>query len=85
MLGREGELEAAGRSSGEPGFGFSGDVRRMIVKDQPDRGASRVGGIEQLEEFDELSAAVTVFDQGMNLAGESIPANRLSVPWRLYS
>ncbi len=44
----------------------------IVVKDQPDRGASRVGGIEQLEEFDELSAAVTVFDQGMNLAGEQI-------------
>ena len=37
----------------------------MIVEDQPDRGASRIGGIEQLKEFDELSAAVTAFDQGM--------------------
>ena len=31
VLGREGELEAADRSRGEPDFGFSGDVRGMIV------------------------------------------------------
>jgi hypothetical protein len=58
MLGREGELEAAGRSGGEPSSGFSGDVRGMIVEDQLDRGASRIGGIAKLEKFDELSAAV---------------------------
>jgi hypothetical protein len=32
----------------------------MIVEDQLDRGASRIGGIEELEEFDELSAAMAV-------------------------
>jgi hypothetical protein len=64
MLGREGELEAAGGSSGEPSCGFSGDVRGMIVEDQLDGGASRIGGIEKLEEFDELSAAVAVSDDG---------------------
>ena len=31
VLGREGELEAADRPGGEPDFGFSGDVRGMIV------------------------------------------------------
>ena len=58
----------------------------MIVEDQLDRGAGRIGGIEKLEEFDELAAAVALPDERVDLAGErSIPANRLSVPWRLYS
>ena len=52
VLGREGELEAAGRLSGEPSSGLSGDMRGMIVEDQLDRGASRIGGIEKLEELD---------------------------------
>jgi hypothetical protein len=63
MLGREGELEAAGWSSGEPGFGFSRDVRGMIVEDQLDRRACRIPGIEKLKEFDELPTAVAVSDQ----------------------
>jgi hypothetical protein len=54
----------------------------MIVEDQLDRGAGRIGGIEKLEEFDELSAAVAVSDEGTDLVGEQI---RLSAPWRLYS
>ena len=87
MRGRKGELEAASGSSGQPSSGFSGDVRGMIVEDQLDRGAGRIGRIKQLEELDELSAAVSVSDQGMDLAGEQIypGTNRLSVPWRLYS
>src|SRR5437870_13770001 len=72
VLGCERELEAAGRSSGEPSFGLSGDVRGMIVEDQLDRGAGRICCIEQLEELDELSAAVAVSDQSMHLAGEQI-------------
>ena len=44
----------------------------MIVEDQLDRGAGRVGSIKELEEFDELAAAVAVSDQGMNLPGEQI-------------
>ena len=42
VLGREGELEAAGRSRGEPSPGFLGDVRGMIVEDQLDGGAGRI-------------------------------------------
>ena len=72
MLGREGECEAARRLSSEPGFGFFGDMRRMVVEDQLDRRVGRVSGIEKLEEFDELAAAVAVFDQGVDLAGEQI-------------
>jgi Tripartite tricarboxylate transporter family receptor len=44
----------------------------MIVEDQPDRGSGRVGSVEKLEEFDELAAAVTILDQGVNLAGDEI-------------
>src|SRR5215813_8818984 len=72
MLGCEGELEAAGRLIGQPSLGLSRDVRRMIVEDQLDRGVGRIGGIEQLEELDELSAAMAVPDQGMDLPGEEI-------------
>src|SRR5664279_5992461 len=72
MLGREGELEAARRLSGEPSLGFSGDMRRMVIEDQLDRGVGRISGIEKLEEFDELAAAVTLLDQGMDFAGEQI-------------
>ena len=53
----------------------------MIVEDQLDRSAGRIGGIEKLEEFDELAAAVAISDERVDLAGEQInPANRLSVP-----
>src|SRR5450756_1736937 len=72
VFGREGELEAARRLSGEPSLGFSGDMRRMVVEDQLDRRTGRVSGIEKLEKFDELTAAVTLLDQGMDLPGEQI-------------
>src|ERR1700751_1488640 len=76
MLGREGEFEAAQWSCVEPGSGFFRDVSGMIVEDQLDRGAGRIGGIEQLEEFDELSTAMAVSDQGMDLATEQIDAGQ---------
>ena len=44
----------------------------MIVEDQLDRGAGRIGGIEKLEEFDELAAAVALPDERVDLAGEQI-------------
>src|ERR1700752_3251836 len=44
----------------------------MIVEDQLDRSRGRVSGIEKLEEFDELSAAMAIFDKGVDLAGEQI-------------
>ena len=67
MLGRERKVEAACRLCVEPGSGFPRDVCGMIVEDQLDRGAGRVGGIEKLEEFDELAAAVAM---------RSIPSSR---------
>ena len=44
----------------------------MVVQDQLDRRTGRVSGIKKLEEFDKLAAAVAVFDQGVDLAGEQI-------------
>jgi hypothetical protein len=68
LFGREGELEAASRSSGEPLGGLSGDARRMIVEDQFDRRSRRIGAIEKLEKFGELATAVAVSDEGVDLA-----------------
>src|SRR5258708_20445223 len=70
MLGREGKLEASRRSSVEPGSCFSRYVRRMIIEDQLDGGAGRISGVETLEEFDELPAAVAVSDQRVDLPGK---------------
>jgi hypothetical protein len=72
VLGGESELEAASRPSGEPSVRLLGNVRGMIVENQFDRGAGRIGGIEKLEEFDELPAAVAISDEGMDLPGEQI-------------
>lgn len=44
----------------------------MIVEDQLDRGPGRIGGIEKLEEFDELAAAVAVFNKRLDLPGQLI-------------
>ena len=58
VLGRENEFEAVRGLIGEPGSGLFGDVRGMIVEDQLDRGAGRIGGVEKLEKFDELAKSV---------------------------
>ena len=72
MLGCESEFEAADRLIGEPSLGLLGDVRGMIVEDQLDRGVGRIGSVEQLEEFDEFATAMTIPDQGMNLATDIV-------------
>ena len=48
------------------------NVCGMIVENQLDGGAGRMSGIKKLEEFNKLSATVTVSDQGMNLSGEQV-------------
>ena len=48
----------------------------MIVEDQLDRGVGRIGGVEKLEELDELAAAMAIPDQGMDLAGDEIDAGQ---------
>ena len=76
MLGSEGEFEASNRSRGEPSSGFSRYVGGMIIEDQLDRGAGRISGVETLEEFDELSAAVAVSDERMNLPGKQVDSGQ---------
>ena len=76
VLGREGEFEAARGLIGEPGSGFFGDVRGMIVENQLDRRLGRIGRIEKLEEFDEFAAAVAILDQSVNRAGEQVDAGQ---------
>ncbi len=86
VLGREGEFEAVRRLLRDPGPGLFGYVRRMIVEDQLERRVGRIGGVEKLDEFDEFATAMAILDQGMDLAvTRSMPASRLTVPWRLYS
>ena len=74
VLGREGEFEAAGGLIGKPSLGLFGDVRRMIVEDQLDRGVGRIGGVDKLEKFNEFAAAVAVLNEGVNLTGQQIDA-----------
>ncbi len=76
VLGREDEFEAAGRLLREPSLGLLGDVRRMIVEDQLDRRMARIGGVEELEEFNEFAAAVAVLNESVDLAGEQIDAGQ---------
>ena len=76
MFRCEGEFEAARGLIGEPGSGLLGDVGRMIVEDQLNRRMGRIGGIEKLQEFDELAAAMAIPDQGVNLTGEQIDAGQ---------
>jgi hypothetical protein len=76
MLGREGELEAAGRLIGEPSSRLLGDVRRMIIKDQVDHRMGWIGRVEKLAKLDELAAAVAILDQGVNLTVQQIDAGR---------
>src|ERR1700704_7137859 len=76
MLGREGEREASRWSSVEPGSCFSRYVGGMIVEDQLDRGAGRISGVETLEEFDELPAAVAISDERMDLAGKQVDSGQ---------
>src|SRR6476661_6675311 len=48
----------------------------MIIEDQLDRGTGRISGVETLEEFDELPAAVAVSDERMDLAGKQVDSGQ---------
>ena len=85
-------LEACLRVKGSRGGLPAGDDRLWFprcaddCRDQLDPGAGRIGGIQQLEGIDELTAAVAISTSAWTFPlSRSIPANRLSVPWRLYS
>src|SRR5208282_4001081 len=66
VFGCESEREAASRLSGKPSRRFLRDMGRMIVEDQLDRSIGRIGGVEKLQELDELAAAMAILDQGMD-------------------
>ena len=75
-LGVKVNCEAAVGLGGEPCFRLLGDVRGMVVEDQLDGGICRIGGIEKLEKFDELTAAMSILDQGVDFASEQIDASQ---------
>ncbi|MER9319066.1 hypothetical protein NKI31_26745 [Mesorhizobium sp. M0659] len=51
----------------------------MIVEDQLDRRIGRISCVEKFEEFDELAAAMTLLNQGVDLPGEQIdPRQKLA-------
>ena len=48
----------------------------MIVEDQLDGGVGRIGGVAELEEFDEFTRAVAVLNDGVHVAGYQIDAGQ---------
>jgi hypothetical protein len=48
----------------------------MIVEGQRDRRMGRIGGVEELEEFNEFAAAVAVLDEGVDMAGDEIDSGQ---------
>jgi hypothetical protein len=68
--GSGGKFEAARRVSGEPRCRLLGDMRVMIVKDQLDRRAGWVSGIEKLQKFNAFATTMAVLHQSMDLAGQ---------------
>jgi hypothetical protein len=48
----------------------------MIVEDHLECRLGRISGVQKLEDFDELAAAVAVSDKGVDLAGEQIDAGQ---------
>lgn len=86
VLGRERKFGATCRSCLEPGPGFFRDVCGMIVQDLFDRGLDRIGGIEKLEDSMNSRLRWRSLTRAWTFpVSRSIPANKLSVPWRLYS
>jgi hypothetical protein len=50
--------------------------RGVIVEDQFDRCVRRIDSVEKLEKLDEFAAAMAIFDQRMDLAGDEIDAGQ---------
>src|SRR5215468_869918 len=69
---RECEGEAASGLRRQPARGLVRDMGGMVVENDLDRSVSRIGGIEQLEKFNEFAAAVAFLDEGVNVTGEQI-------------
>lgn len=94
VFGGEHKREAAGRLSGQPRLGLLRGVRRVIVQNDLDCSCGWVGSVEDFEELDELATAMAVpgLRRGRLLTSactvpvsKSMPAIRVTVPWRLYS
>src|ERR1700680_4495737 len=74
MLGREREGKAPNGLHGQPGRGLMRNMSRMVVEDDFNGGVSRIGRVEELEKFNELPAAMALFDKGVDLTGQKIDA-----------
>ena len=86
MLGCEHEGETTLWLRVEPRLGLLRDVRGMVVEDQLDGRLDADKPRRAFEEADELPRTMALLHAGVNLpVNKSIPANRLSVPWRMYS
>ena len=72
MLRREHKAEATLWLGRQPSLRLLRNVRGMIVEDQFDGGLSGIGGVEPLEEADELARAMTILDTGMHLARQQV-------------
>ena len=86
VLGSEDKGEASLGLGCEPGLSFLGDVRRVIVENDLDRGCWRIGGVELLQEADNsrercLSSTLA----WTTPVKRSMPANKLKVPCLTYS
>ena len=70
VFGGEHQAEAALRLGSEPVVGLLGGMCRVVVEDQLNGGVGGIGGVDLLEEGDELPRAMPVLDTGVNCASE---------------
>jgi hypothetical protein len=66
VFGCQHVLETVGAGS-EKGSGLFGNVRRVIIQDDPDGASSRVVLVEILEQGDEFAAAVSALNAGCDM------------------
>src|SRR5271165_2391173 len=86
VLGREDEFESTGRLLGEPSLGLLGDVRRMIVEDQLDRCVGGLAASRSLRNSMNSRLRWRSLTRAWTWpVSRSMPASKLTVPWRLYS
>ena len=76
VLRGEDEGEAPLGLGGEPSCGFLGNVGRVIVEDELDRGRRRIGGVELLQEGDELARTVSFLNAGVDRTGQKVDASQ---------
>jgi hypothetical protein len=74
--GCEDESEAAFGLLGEPRLGLPGDVSGVIVVNDLDGRGGRIGGVESVEKFDDLTRAMSCLDAGVSDADNQIDASQ---------